>query len=109
MPDQVTELVKRGRELPPADRERLVDELLESLNEPAASELDSAWNSEIEARMAQFDRGEVQAIAAEEVFAKAVRRNMYRSTRTCAACWFPDFQSFNNSAFEPSSIAIDGT
>ena len=40
MPDQVSELVKRGRELPPAERERLVDELLESLNEPAASELD---------------------------------------------------------------------
>ena len=71
MPDQVSELVKRGRELPPAERERLVDGLLESLNEPAASELDAAWNTEIERRLAEFDRGEVQAVSAEEVFAKA--------------------------------------
>ena len=42
MPDQVAELVQRGRELPVEDRERLVDQLLESLNEPAAAELDAA-------------------------------------------------------------------
>ena len=39
MPDPVAELVERGRALPPEDRERLVDQLLESLNEPAAAEL----------------------------------------------------------------------
>ena len=71
MPDQVSELVKRGRELPLAERERLVDELLESLNEPAAAELDAAWTTEIERRLAEFDRGEVQAVSAEDVFAKA--------------------------------------
>jgi putative addiction module component (TIGR02574 family) len=73
MPDQVSELVKRGRALAPKDRERLVDELLESLNEPAANELNAAWESEIERRLAEYDRGDVQAIDAEEVFAKARR------------------------------------
>jgi putative addiction module component (TIGR02574 family) len=73
MADPVLELVKRGRALAPEDRERLVDQLLESLNEPAASELDAAWEAEIERRLAQYDRGEVGAIAAEEVFAKARR------------------------------------
>jgi hypothetical protein len=48
MPDQVSELVKRGRALAPEDRERLVDQLLESLNEPAAAELNAAWETEIE-------------------------------------------------------------
>lgn len=71
MPDQVTELVKRGRELAPEDRERLVEQLLESLNEPAATELDHAWEAEIERRLSEYERGEVQAIDAEEVFAKA--------------------------------------
>ena len=71
MPDQVAELVKRGRELAPEDRERLVDQLLESLNEPAATELDKAWETEIERRLGEYARGEVQAIDAEEVFAKA--------------------------------------
>lgn len=71
MPDQVSELVKRGRALAPEDRERLVDQLLESLNEPAVAQLDKAWEAEIERRLGEYERGEVQAIDAEEVFAKA--------------------------------------
>lgn len=73
MPDQVADLVKRGRALAPADRERLVEQLLESLNESAATELEAAWEAEIERRLAEYDRGEVQAVDAEEVFAKARR------------------------------------
>ena len=73
MPDQVTELVKRGRALAPEDRERLIDQLLESLNEPAASELNAAWEAEIEKRLAEYDRGEAKAVDAEAVFAKARR------------------------------------
>lgn len=73
MPDQVSELVKRGRALAPEDRERLVDQLLESLNEAAAAELNAAWETEIERRLAEYDRGAVQAIDAAEVFAKARR------------------------------------
>ncbi|HUG20966.1 addiction module protein [Piscinibacter sp.] len=73
MPDQVSELAKLGRALAPSDRERLVDQLLESLNEPAAAELNAAWEIEIERRLAEYDRGDVQAVDAEEVFAKARR------------------------------------
>lgn len=71
MPDPVADLAQRARALAPADRERLVTELLESLNAPAASELDAAWELEITHRLAAYDRGDVQAIDAEEVFAKA--------------------------------------
>jgi putative addiction module component (TIGR02574 family) len=71
MPDQVTELVQKGLSLPPEERERVVEGLLESLNESASSSLDAAWESEIEKRLAEYDRGEVQAIDAEIVFARA--------------------------------------
>jgi putative addiction module component (TIGR02574 family) len=71
MPDTAAELAMRGKELPREERERLIDELLESLNEPATAQLDAAWNAEIERRLAAYDRGEVQALSAEEVFAKA--------------------------------------
>ncbi|RVT47428.1 addiction module protein [Rubrivivax albus] len=71
MPDTAADLAVRGKQLPREERERLVDELLESLNEPAAAELDVAWAAEIERRLAAYDRGEVQALSAEEVFAKA--------------------------------------
>jgi putative addiction module component (TIGR02574 family) len=73
MRDPLEDLVKRGKALPLEQRERLVDELLESLNESAAAELSSAWEAEIERRLRQYDSGEVQAIDAEEVFAKARR------------------------------------
>jgi putative addiction module component (TIGR02574 family) len=73
MHDQVAELVRQGRKLPPIERERLVNELLESLNEPAAGALDGAWELEIAKRLAEYDRGEVEAIDADIVFAKARR------------------------------------
>ncbi len=71
MPDTAADLAVLGKQLPREERERLVDELLESLNEPAAAELDAAWAAEIERRLSAYDRGEVQALSAEEVFAKA--------------------------------------
>jgi len=55
------------------EREQLVEKLLESLNGSNAGELDSAWESEIERRLAAYDRGEVKAIDAEVVFAEAAR------------------------------------
>lgn len=73
MPDTVADLVQRGRALAPEDRERLVDQLLESLNQAGVSELDVAWNTEIERRLGEYDRGEVEAVDAEEVFTKAAR------------------------------------
>lgn len=73
MSDPVSELVMRGRALPIQDRERLVDQLLVSLNEPAAAELHASWEAEIERRLAQYDSGEVLAIDAADVFVKASR------------------------------------
>lgn len=73
MQDPVADLVRQGRALPAPERERLVDGLLESLNSSAAESLDPAWEKEIESRLAEYDRGDVQAVDAETVFAKARR------------------------------------
>jgi putative addiction module component (TIGR02574 family) len=67
----VSELALQGKQLPPAEREQLVDELLSSLNEPAVAQLDAAWSDEVAKRIEAYDRGEVKAISAEDVFAKA--------------------------------------
>jgi putative addiction module component (TIGR02574 family) len=69
--DTAADLAQRGLRLPIHERERLVDALLQSLNEPAESQLDAALESEIARRLAAYDRGEVQAVSAEQVFAKA--------------------------------------
>lgn len=71
MSDTAAELALRGKQLPREEREQLVDELLASLNEPAVAALDAAWAAEVERRLSAYDRGEVQALAADNVFAKA--------------------------------------
>jgi putative addiction module component (TIGR02574 family) len=73
MTDQVTELAERGKSLSPEDRTRLVDLLLVSLQEPATAEAEAAWEMEIDRRLDEYERGEVNSIPAEEVFAKARR------------------------------------
>ena len=73
MPDPVIELAERGKSLSPQERSRLIDLLLESLHEPPVAEVESAWEIEIERRIADYDRGEVIGVDAEQVFAKARR------------------------------------
>jgi len=74
MSEQLSELEQQARALSPDDRARLAEVLLESLKGPPLSEVEAAWSREIEERIAAYDRGEVQAYPAEDVFAEA-RRN----------------------------------
>ena len=72
--ESLTELEQQARALPPHDRARLAEVLLESLQGPPLSDVEAAWNREIEERIAAYDRGDLQAFSAENVFAEA-RRN----------------------------------
>ena len=73
MEDPVAELVRRARALSPEDRERLVDQVLESLDQAAAASLDPSWETEIARRVEELDSGRVQPLDAAEVFANARR------------------------------------
>lgn len=70
MDDTVSLLAQRGLALSTEERSRLVDLLLESLHEPPMADVEGAWAVEIEQRLAEYDRGEVESISAEDVFAK---------------------------------------
>lgn len=61
---------QQAQALAAEDRAKLAETLLESLQTPL-SEIETAWDQEIEERVAAFDRGETQAYAAEDVFAEA--------------------------------------
>ena len=74
MAEQLSELEQQARALSPDDRARLAEVLLESLQGTPLSEVETAWNREIKERVAAYDRGELQAYPAEDVFAEA-RRN----------------------------------
>ena len=73
MPDLVAELADRGRALPPEERVRLLDLLLESLHQSSPKEIEVAWNVEIERRVARYERGEAELHDAENVMAEAAR------------------------------------
>ena len=74
MSELLSELEQQARALSPDDRARLAEVLLESLQGPPLSEIEAAWNREIDERIAAYDRGDLQAFSAEDIFAEA-RRN----------------------------------
>ena len=73
MPDPVLELAERGRALPPEERVRLLDLLLESLQQATPSDVQDAWDREIERRVAAHERGEGKVYGLDEVMDEAKR------------------------------------
>ena len=69
----VEELSARAKTLSTEDRARLVEELLDSLQGESDAEAESAWDREIERRVAEIESGAVKLISAEEVHAEARR------------------------------------
>jgi putative addiction module component (TIGR02574 family) len=66
-----SEVERQAKTLPPNDRARLAEVLLESLQDDSLREIESAWKKEIEARITAYDRGEIKTFSAEEVFTEA--------------------------------------
>jgi putative addiction module component (TIGR02574 family) len=73
MAASLSELVRQAQSLSAEDRARLAEVLLESLQGTCFSDVEAAWQREIEARVAAYDRGDLQAFPAEDVFAEAKR------------------------------------
>jgi putative addiction module component (TIGR02574 family) len=74
MPTSLTQIEEQALALKAEDRAKLAQAMLESLHAPLA-DVESAWSGEIEQRVAAFDRGEIPAYPAEDVFAEARRRS----------------------------------
>ena len=72
MANLIDEITQKARALPAADRVRLAEELLATVQE-TDEEVEAAWDAEIKRRVAEVEAGTVKVIAAEEVFAE-VRR-----------------------------------
>jgi putative addiction module component (TIGR02574 family) len=72
MPLAPKEIEAIALQLPLRDRARLAQRLVASLDED--SEVEQAWAAEVERRVDAYDRGDIEAIPGEEVFAKARAR-----------------------------------
>ena len=73
MSDVLKELEQQAKALTPEERAKLAEILLESLQEAPIADIEAAWDREIQKRAAAYDRGELQTISAEDVFAEARR------------------------------------
>jgi putative addiction module component (TIGR02574 family) len=71
MSPNFSEVESQVRRLPAEERARLAEILLESLAEIRAPAVEAAWDAEIRARVAAYERGELDLIPAEETFARA--------------------------------------
>jgi putative addiction module component (TIGR02574 family) len=60
--------------LPSDERASLVEKLLTSLNLPIQAEIDRLWAEEAERRVSQIERGDVELIPGDEVFANIRRK-----------------------------------
>lgn len=69
----LAELEQQARLLTPDERAWLAEMLLESLQDASLSEIEAAWQREIEDRVVAYDKGEVETCPAEDVFAEAKR------------------------------------
>ena len=73
MGNDLKELEQRAKSLTPEERARLAEILLESLQQPPAANIKAAWDREIKQRVAAYERGELQTLSAQDVFAEARR------------------------------------
>lgn len=69
MNDLVAELSARAQALAPAERARLAEELLASLD-PHDAEVESAWDEVLRRRIAEVDSGAAQLVPADQAFAQ---------------------------------------
>ena len=74
MSNMLAELKEKAAQLSAAERAELALALIESLDGPAEADVEEAWRVEIERRVAQVERGEVQLIPGDEVFERLRRR-----------------------------------
>lgn len=74
MSDALIELKAKASQLSEAERAEFALSLLESLEDPADQGVEEAWRLEVDRRVGEIERGEVQLIPGDEVFARLRRR-----------------------------------
>jgi putative addiction module component (TIGR02574 family) len=70
MPKHAERILAEALELPPVERAELVENLLSSFEFQSRKAIDALWAHEAEDRIDAFDRGEMTAIPAKDVFAE---------------------------------------
>jgi putative addiction module component (TIGR02574 family) len=70
MPKHGRQILVEALKLPPVERAELVENILTSFEFGARKTMDALWAKEAEDRIDAFERGEMAAIPARDVFAE---------------------------------------
>jgi putative addiction module component (TIGR02574 family) len=70
MPKHGKQILAEALRLPPVERAELVENLLTSFEFEAGKSIDALWAKEAEDRIDAYERGEMAAIPAKDVFAE---------------------------------------
>ena len=70
MPKHGNQILAEALKLPPVERAELVENLLTSFEFQSRERIDALWAKEAEDRIDGFERGEMTAIPAKDVFAE---------------------------------------
>jgi len=70
MSSSLHKIEEQARSLPAEDRAKLAEFMLESLH-TSVEEIEAAWSEEIAMRIDAFEKGDIPAYSAEQVFAEA--------------------------------------
>jgi putative addiction module component (TIGR02574 family) len=67
-------LLEEALKLPPVERAELIESLLSSFEFRSRKHIDALWAQEAEDRIDAFERGEIKAIPAEQVFTEIEKK-----------------------------------
>ena len=73
-------IFKDALDLLPVERAELIEKLFQSFDSLVRNTVDAAWAEEVESRFEAFDRGEIKASSAEDVFARINQRSKFFTT-----------------------------
>lgn len=74
MTESTENILAKALELSPIERAELIEELLSSFEFPSRKAIDELWAKEAEDRIDAYERGEMTATPAKDVFDKISRK-----------------------------------
>lgn len=75
MTDKTQAIVEQALKLSPTERADVAEQLLASLDEALDSDVEKAWQEEIQRRLQQVERGEVELMDSDTVMAELRRKH----------------------------------
>jgi putative addiction module component (TIGR02574 family) len=68
MSENTKKILAEALELPPVERAELIEELLSSFEFPSRRSINELWRKEVKDRIDAYERGQLAATPAKEVF-----------------------------------------